>query len=63
MGTKVLRKRIRGRKQKKTCDCKQTTTPIAAFIDDHSDESFLLVVCEVCGRNYLLMGLFPLTIA
>lgn len=63
MGAKVLRKRIQSRKQKKHCACKKTTTPIAAFTDELSDEAFLLVTCEVCGKSYLLYGAFPLTMA
>lgn len=68
MGAKVLREGVsggQGKKEqttKKKCDCKGKTTPEAVFVDDDADEAYLLMVCEMCGSNYLLMGLYPLVI-
>ena len=43
--------------------CKhEEVCPVAAFVDDTANEAFLLQVCEQCGANFLLMGMYPLTI-
>ena len=44
-------------------DCQHSeVVPYAAFVDDNAKEAFLLQVCEHCGKNFLLMGQYPLTV-
>ena len=35
---------------------------VAAFVDEHAGKAFLLQVCEDCGKDFLLMGQYPLTV-
>jgi hypothetical protein len=47
----------------KTKRCEhEEVTPYAAFVDDDAKEAFLLKVCEHCGKNFLLLGQYPLII-
>jgi len=44
-------------------DCQhEETYPVAAFVDDNAKEAFLLQVCEHCGKNFLLMGQYPMVV-
>ena len=43
--------------------CKhEEVIPYAAFVDDDAKEAFLLKVCQHCGKNFLLLGQYPLII-
>ena len=43
-------------KKKKEKPCEHETYVIAFWIDHPSDEAWLLQTCDLCGKNFLLLG-------